>query len=293
MSNYKSYLTEAMSTASAEKAGFIIAKYLKKKTGVTLFKLQGTEEFRNSLGKGFGMRFFSAKKNMSLRFNWSSSSLVGLVNLKSIDFWNGKIDTPFHIEFDETVSIIKTLPIIADIINDGGHPVGPIRSLPDGIPLNEARGDTPDSIFTDIMDLITDHDIKKGDIRAVYYDVGVKIFDQIALSYPALIVKVGAAYSWEGKPRDLQTVLKNKDSILDSIGAVSGKVTKGPAKETYKPVGNVEDMEENIDRLSFEAQLKDLEHLTKLTIGGASNALFVAGRGGCLSADTEIVATIE
>jgi len=287
---FSSYITEAISTASAEKAAFIITKYLKKKTGLVFFQYPGTEVFHNASGKGFGMRFFTSKKNISLRFNWTSSSLVGLVNLDSVDFWNGKSDAPYHIKFDTTVSIIKTLPVIADIVSDGGAPNGPIRTLPDGIPLNEARVD-PDEMLTKILDLIAKPGFTRGSIYALYKGAGTKIFEQLKMMYPEYIVKAGTSFAWAGTPKDLQKILKNKDAILDSTGSVSGTVTRGSTKEKYEPVGNIEEIENNVDKLSFEAQLADLEHLVKLTIGGASNALFVAGRGGCLSADTAIVAT--
>lgn len=277
---FKSFLTEAMSSASADKAAFIIAKYLKRKTGVVLFKSIGTEVFHNASGKGFGMRFYSSKKNISLRFNWANSSLVGLVNLASIDFWNGKNDNPFHIEFDTTVSIIKTLPIIADIMNAGGHPMGPIRTLPDGVPLDESSSATPEEMLEKILDIIAEPSFSKGKVYSLFKGSGLKIFDALEMMYPEFIVKVGTSYAWQGKPRDLQRIIKNQKTILDSIGAVSGTVSKGSAKEKYEPNGNAEELEKNIDKLSFEAQLKDLEHLVKLTVSGASNALFVAGRGG-------------
>jgi len=277
--DFSSHITEALSSANAEKAAFIIAKYLKKKTGLSFFKSAGIEVYHNASGKGYGMRFYTSKKNMSLRFNWTNSSLIGLVNLSSIDFWNGKSDAPFHIEFDSSVSIIKTLPVIADVVSDGGHPIGSIRTLPDGIPLNEARVD-PEEMLSKILDLITKPGFTRGSIYALYKGAGTKIFEQLKLLYPEYIVKSGTSFAWAGTSKDFQKIMKNKNIILDSIGAVAGTVTKGATKEKYEPIGNVDELEKSMDRLPFKKQLGDLEHLVKLTISGASNALFVAGRGG-------------
>ena len=64
------------------------------------------------------------------------------------------------------------------------------------------------------------------------------------------------------------------------IGANEGKVTKGSAKETYADNSNADELLNDRERLSFEAQLEDLENLLKLTVNGAANAIFIAGRGG-------------
>jgi hypothetical protein len=126
LTEFKSYLTEALSTSSVEKAAFIIQRYLKKKTGTTFFQYPGLEKYTNSGGTGFGLRLYTTKRNQSIRFNWVQSSLVGLNNLTSVDYWNGKTEVPFHIEFDQSVSLVKTLPIIADIISAGTATLGKI-----------------------------------------------------------------------------------------------------------------------------------------------------------------------
>ena len=134
---FKKYLTEALSTSSVGKASFIITKYLKKTTGQTFFRYPGLEQYKNSDGTGFGLRFYTPNKNISLRFNWKQSALAGLNNLSSVDYWNGKAPAPFHIEFDQSVSLVKTLPIIADIVSAGTAELGKIMTMPDEVPLYE------------------------------------------------------------------------------------------------------------------------------------------------------------
>lgn len=288
----KRFIAEAISTSSADKASFLIAKYLKKKTGYTFFRYPGLEAFKNSKGKGFGLRFYTNRKNVSVRFNWTSTANVGLVGLDSIDFWNGKIDIPFHVAFDNTVSLIKTLPIIADMIKDGNPELGPVYTLPDDVPLNEsvshgfielneAKGGLDvEEMIDGILDMIGMPNFTKGKVYGAYKSAGMKIFDQMEMMYPDLIVKSGTKYSWGGSPKDLQKVKKDKSKILAAVGSVAGSVSKGSAKETYAPSGNIAEIEENRERLSFEKQLLDLENLVKLTVNGAANALFVSGKGG-------------
>lgn len=290
--SFKGFIAEAISTSSADKAAFLIAKYLKKKTGYTFFRYPGIEEFRNSKGKGFGLRFYTNRKNISVRFNWTNTSSVGLVALDSIDFWNGKIDVPYHIEFNTSVSLIKTLPIIADIIKDGNPGLGLIYTLPDDVPLNEsvshgfielneAKGGLDvEEMIDGILDMVAMPSFTKGKVYGAYKSAGMKIFDQMEMMYPSLIVKSGTKYTWEGTPKDLQKIKKDKGKILAAVGSVAGTVSKGTGNESYAPAGNIEAIEENRERLSFEKQLVDLENLVKLTVNGAANALFVSGKGG-------------
>ena len=92
--SFKGYLAEAISSSSADKAAFLIAKYLKKKTGYFFFRYPGLEGFKNTKGKGFGLRFYTNKKNRSIRFNWISATAVGMIGLHSIDYWDGIADAP-------------------------------------------------------------------------------------------------------------------------------------------------------------------------------------------------------
>jgi len=282
----KKYLSEALSNSSVDKAAFIISKYLKKQTGYLFFRYPGLEEYSNSDGKGFGLRFYTNKKNISVRFNWTQSSLAGLNNLSSVDFWNGKMPVPFHVEFDKSVSLVKTLPIIADIISSGTPNLGRVSSMPDDVPLyegvlNEARNKYDfETIFDEIVDYIVDPNFVKSKIYNMHGIPGVKIFDTLSTTYPNFIEKRGIKYVWVGSKKDIKTIKNEKEKIMDRLGIVSGSVTKGTAVEKYKYSPEVEAIEADRERLSFEAQLKDLENLVKLTINGAANALFVSGKGG-------------
>lgn len=291
--SFKGYLAEAISTSSADKAAFLIAKYLKKKTGMIFFRFPGLEVFKNTKGKGFGLRFYTNKKNRSVRFNWISTSTVGMVGLHSIDYWDGVNDTPWHIEFDKEVSLVKTLPIVASIVSNVKPELGTFYTLPDGVPLEEADvvsesamileakgGTSVEDMLDSILDMIAMPNFSKGKVYSSYKGAGMKIFDQLEMMYPSLIVKSGTKYSWDGSPKDLQTIKKNKGKVLAAIGSIEAKVTKGSSNETYEPAGNIEQIESNRERLSFEKQLLDLENLVKLTINSAANALFVSGKGG-------------
>ena len=289
--SFKKFITEAILSSGAEKAGLLITKYLKKKTGLSFFAYPGVEQFQNTKGRGFGMRFFSNKKNMSIRLNWSVASQTGSLNLSSVDYWNGVLAgdkcIPYHIEFDTSVSMVKVLPTLADIINAKTPKLGPIRTVPDGVPLTESTQydlteavDGPEEMFDAIVDMFPLDSFSKGKVYGKFKGAGAKILSGIEDAFPDLIYMQGTRYVWAGNAKDLAKIKKSKSEILDEVGAVSGTISRGSGAEEKYFGGNVEALEANRERISFEAQLVDLENLVKLIISGASNALFVSGRGG-------------
>lgn len=294
MLSFNSFLSESLAPASLPKAAFIISKYLKKKTGFVFFTAgDAVEAFQNSKGKGFGIRMYCVKKSQSIRFNWRVAASVGLTNLESITYWNGKDDKPYVITYKAPVSLVKVLPMIADIVSAGKAGTGKVWTLPDDIPLNESYSDIFDviseaaanrfsmpEIIDGVVEMIQAKNFAKGKVYAMYKGAGYKVFDQLEKMYPNLITVNGTRYAWTGTPKDVKKILANKDAILKAIGAVEGEVSRGSSKESYEYDSEIKNMESNMERLSFEEQLKDLENLLRLTISGASNSLFVAGKGG-------------
>jgi hypothetical protein len=68
---------------------------------------------------------------------------------------------------------------------------------------------------------------------------------------------------------------------IGSIGGVKIEVSKGGSKETYAPSEQESEIEaKGIEKVAYEEQLKHLSVLMRMVIKGATNALFIAGRGG-------------
>lgn len=290
VTSFKNFLVEGFAPASLDKAHFIINKYLKKKTALQMFRYPGIEEFMNKTGKWYGLRFFIPKKKASFRLNWRQIAKMGFSNLESITYWNGIDPKPYEITFTKEVSLVKVLPMLAEIIK--GNAVGGniLYTFPDDVPLNESyspgqemlvesRFEMPE-IFDGVLGLIQEPNFAKGKVFSLYKSAGFKVFDELERRYPNLIQKQGTKYTWVGKAKDIAKIKKERDAVLEAIGVVSATVSKGSSNEKYKGNPEVDAMEADMERLSFEEQLKDLENLVKLTISGAANALFVAGRGG-------------
>jgi len=288
---FKEYLTEGITSETALKVAGVISTYIAKKTGVTFFKMPGIEEYKNGSDSGFGLRMFSKKGNQSIRFNYKSFGNIDLVNLASVHYWNGSDPSPYFIEFDTRVSVIKVLPVIVDMINNKEIKLGKMISPPDDVPLNESdftlyENEAMDSsvMYDGILSLIAANGPKGTLTQSKIYSynkiAGVKVFDAIRADFPKLFFKDGNKYEWRGTSADLESIKNDKSKILSDLGAVGIKVSRGSANETYKQNDALKDLSKNIERLSFEKQLEDLENLIRMTIGGSSNGLFISGSGG-------------
>jgi hypothetical protein len=290
---FKDYLTEELATGSLEKAGYVILKYLRKKTGYkTMFLNLGLEKYKNSNGAGYGLRYYApGKKIESVRFNWISVGGANSQNLTSIDMWNGSTQGPsYHLSFDRDVSLAQILPQVADMMKSGKVKSGKFITYPTDVSLKEAldindlnlitEAVDPEDAYDNVVTLISSPNFNKQKVFKVWKSVGIKIFDELEAQNPSLIKKVGRQYIWKGSKKDVTKLLSQKSNILSAIGAVSGNVRKGSAKEIYSADSQLDELEKNKEKLAYEKQLADLENLIKMTVSGASNALFVAGRGG-------------
>ena len=292
MLEFKEYITEELSTGSLEKASTIILRYLRKKTGVKkMFAAAGLEKFKNSNGAGYGVRFYApGKKIESIRFNWVNVGSANSSNLSSIDMWNGSSQGPtYHIAFDRDVSLVQVLPQIADMLKSGKVKTGKFVTYPTDVPLNESVDEDlallteavdPDDAYANVVSLVSSPGFTKQKVFKVWKSVGIKIFDEMEAQNPAIIKKVGRQYIWKGSAKDEKKLLSQKSTILSAIGATSGSIRGGASKETYSHSTQLDELEADRERLTYEKQLDDLENLIKMTVSGAANALFIAGRGG-------------
>jgi hypothetical protein len=291
LKTYAQFLSETIGPAALPKALLLITKYLRKQLKTDLAALPEPEEYHNSFGKGYGARFFIPRGNRSFRLNWSAPSKMGMVGLKSVDVWLDS-EIPFHVEFDVEVSLVKTLPLIVDLLKTKGTPkLGVTHLPPEGVdPLNEsldsimfceAANPDMDEVFYGVLGIIQEPNFKKGDVWASYKGAGGKVFDAIAKTYPELLVKSGTSYVWKGSKSDVAKIgAKGKEEIFNQIGATKAIISKATGNETIKSNPATDKLEKNIEKLSYDRQIVDLERLVIATVTGASNAVFVAGRGG-------------
>lgn len=285
MQSFESYiLTENIAPANLDRAALLIARYLRKNTPFVFFRYPGVESFSGKM-RGFGVRFYATKSGVSIRFNWRSLGDMGLVGVHSVDYWNGKSKASTNLEFEGGTSLVQILPLVAKMISDGGYKSRSKWTLPQGESLNEDtdllfESANPEAMVSDVLDMIANPGFLKSQIYPKHKMPGYRVFEYIAATYPNLVMKQGNKYVWAGKPKDLQSLKRDVDKILAGSGAVKVKVSKGSSSEKYDVDSSITALENQRERITFEAQLQDLENLIKLTVKGASNALFIAGRGG-------------
>lgn len=290
LSPFKEFMiTEAISNSNANRAGKLIQMYLAKKMNKPFYKMPGIEEYSNSKeNRGYGLRFFYGD-GRSVRFNWASVS-VDSSALSSVDIWlgSGKSNAPdLHMTFDIEMSLVKTLPIVAEILKAPkkgvyNMSIGDLKECFDNVEgdllseesflINEER--SGDKQYDDTIDLLkTDEFISSTGIPSFAYT----IISKLRTSYPDQFEKRGRAVYFIGDPDFFR---KNHHDVRMAIGRIKVTVATGPAKETYKPSSQAVEIENDQERIAYEMQIEDLEQLTKMVVAGASNALFVAGRGG-------------
>lgn len=289
MKRFKTWLTEGFSSSSANKVDSLIKSYLEKKIGEKFTKMPGVEEFSNNIESGYGIRYFYGTK--SVRFNWRSS--INVMSLHSVDLWDGhSTGSSKHIEFAEDSSIVKMLPTIVDImLNPGAH-------ITFAIPADDLKEDVELIAEAKSLDVWEEVIIALKNPRNVgvkYWDIinGIgsrskNIISTIREMYPDAFEKDGRTILYTGK-LDIDDVISRRNEIIGDVGGVQVKITNGFSKEEYKIPKEVQAMEdEGLEKLSYEEQLNDLSVLLKLLLRGASNSLWVAGRGGCLDINTKI-----
>lgn len=290
MKNFKNWLTEAFSASASNRIDSLIKKYLEKKIGEKFTKMPGIEDFTNDIESGYGIRYFYGNK--SVRFNWKSS--ISSMSLHSVDLWDGKSRTPsYHIEFSHEASIVKMLPTIVDIM------LNPAVTSFYAIPQDDLNEEidflteivNKQDVWEEVIAALKD----KRNIGEKYWDIinrigsrAKNIVEQIRLLYPDAFEKNGRAILYTGNI-DIADVISNKSKLLGEIGAVPVKVTGGYTKELIKIPKEIQELEDaGLERLAYEDQLNDLSSLIKLVLKGASNSLWIAGRGGCLDINTKI-----
>lgn len=284
--DHNEVIEEAVSSGQIDSVAKLVASYLGRKLGTKFIRLPGVEQYKNSNESGFGIRYFFGKAQ-SVRFNWKDMSLNSAA-LRSVDIWTGKgSDIDHHVTFNTNVSLVKTLPMIADILKAPKN--GMFRFMLADT-LNEDFEETNGVMLSEAF-LVesTDPDLdaviatfKKGEVidNAAFGRISSSAYGislAIKKAYPELFTKSGRSSVYIGDP---DFFIKNRNTLAGRIGRVKATVSKGGSGEKYTPSPQVLDIEANRERIAFEMQLKDLEHLTQLVAAGASNALFVAGRGG-------------
>ena len=281
MLRFKNWLTEGFSASAANKVDSLIKSYLEKKIGEKFTKMPGVEAFTNNIESGYGIRYFYGAK--SVRFNWRSS--INVMSLHSVDLWDGhSVGSSKHIEFAEDASIVKMLPTIVDImLNPGAH-------ITFAIPADDLKEDV--ELFSEAKSLDVWEEViialkNPKNVNVKYWDIigaigsrSKNIVSKIREMYPDAFTKDGRTILYTGK-LDIDDLISRRNEIIEDVGGVQVKVTNGFSKEEYRIPKEIQAMEdEGLEKLSYEDQLKDLSVLLKLLLRGASNSLWICGKGG-------------
>lgn len=282
--DFAQWLTEAITVGNVDRAADLIVSYLNKNTHHKFFKMPGSEQFTNSKGSGFGIRLFFGSD--AVRFNWMRGDFNS-ADLDSVDVWEGgeSRDPSWHLEFDHELSLATILPTIASILSAPNIREEDIIAMPADtheLGMEEALMESAEDPFELVL-----NSLKPGDqvpLTTLAAKSGTyKVIQYIRAHCANLFAKDGRATIFKGVHSDLEKIRTKKDEILRAVGAAHVKIVPGPTGEKYTGDTKYDAMDKTdggLEHLAYEDQLKDLESLVRLTIKGASNALFVAGAGG-------------
>lgn len=279
---FKEWLNEAVSAENTSRALDLVTSFLSKKLKSKVVRIPGLEQFKNSLEVGFGVRYIY-DKDKSIRLNWSTAK-TGSSSLKSVDIWDGtKSDPVLHIAFDGDFSLVKMLPSIVDTLQNpimGQQWMVPIE------PVNEATQIGWDESIDAIKDTL--HSVTDP-VNPAYFDSKFgwrahSIFSALVKNYPDKFTKAGRGYTWSGTEAASEFLDSKRADLYSLLGAVKATVSKGPTGEKYAETQAEKEIEAQggAEKIAYEDQLEDLRKLVKLITKGASHALFIAGRGGCI-----------
>lgn len=279
-------IKEAISATAVDSVNKIVKSFLAKKLKSKVYAYPAVEQFANSTGRGYGVRYFYGG-DKSIRFNWKGAN-INAFTLDSVDLWDGTSHDPnWHMEFDSQQSLVKTLPLIIDFIMSP-FGAGSFYLIPDDGKssikeeyLFEAAQNIDAFDFV-MQKLVPDAEISTTALTAEYGSYKpYPVFKAIKDLYPSLFQKRGTKQVFIGTAADVSKIKGEKDGIIGSLGGVKITVSKGGKKETYAPNDQEAEIEtKGIEKVAYEEQLKHLSILMKMIIKGATNALFVAGRGG-------------
>lgn len=121
-----------------------------------------------------------------------------------------------------------------------------------------------------------------------------RVMNYLRKNFPQLFGKAGRDVIFIGSVTDINNLMHNKQQILMGMGiegsrpvskpqsAYSNNGYQAPPAYNFTPPEEegVERITPQSNRMPYKEQLEDLQSLINLTVRGASNACFVAGRGG-------------
>ena len=288
------FLTEAIRAKDSARVQKLIASYLSKHTKYKEFIPMPAEEFTNTFGHFIGVRFIYDGISKVIRFNWKPGGMDS-TSLNSVDIWEKPQPYPtHHISFgDDSVSLVKTLPWYAEVINSkldtGDFAFIPEEaSLKESISLvevpsylSEARGRsakyTPEQLWHIAIKYLVVNE--KPDSNALFKESqeSYKILGGLKKNRPQYWNKL----TFIGDKFKLE---QEYGKILKEMGMITGTIVAGPTVETkiVELPPEIKEIESKggVRKIAYEKQIEDLKMACSILIRGTKHLLMVLGRGG-------------
>lgn len=272
-------LSEAVRAKDAPKMAKLILSYLNKKLGKTVL-YPSIEQFKWGGKLLSTMQFVVPSKSMIIRFNWERGTMDER-SLYSVTIQRS-VESKDLISFDKKVSLARSLPYIVDIIKTKQKGqfdlfLGEGTELEEDFGLsylNEAVEDPLEMLRSHVTKLSIGDKFTASEIGRMGGTVAYRLASQLisdnkdAFEKRKLVV-MPSDLTWKG----VEKVYANS--------RVSVKVKKDTTPETWVKPAELSGMESQVEeQITYIEKVEDLSNMIKFMLKGASNAVFVAGRGG-------------
>ncbi len=276
----------------------MIINYLSKRADAQFLAVPGIEHFKNPEGLGFGVRYNKKGSMLCIRFNWRSLSAVGRpFAISSVDIFTGKgANTRLpSLNFKvDGIPLVKALPSLAAVIisqRAGTEKVLPVDACEVVTEMALTESIKGIMSFKDALDgflasLKSGKTYSRKDFAQEFGGEHIGIYDAIEKQFKAKLDATADTIA----AKDDTDFSDIRDKILSSAATV--EVVKVTGKESLLP-NKQEEAVKPEDNISYEDTLEHMSSLVDALVKGSFNALFIIGKGGCLSGDTSINVIIK
>lgn len=277
---YRNKLEEAVKIADNGKVARLITSYLKKKLGTAVL-YPSFEQFKHG-GDVYTTVQVIHNPDTVIRFNWLHGKLDAQ-HLHSVTVFVK--DAKSEIKFDKDISLVQSLPAVVDVIKKG------VKAGSEELYLDDALAEeTEDSgeLIAEAVDAAKDPVLYIKQ-RLDKMDNGDKVATSSfgkggggsSMAYTLIRVLIDSnPKCFDGAKLINKNALNFKAVEAKAAGSkVKVTVAKDNTAETWVQPADLPE-EELEEQISYLEKVEDLGHMIKFMVKGATNAVFVAGRGG-------------
>ncbi len=268
-----SQIAEAVKTADTGKVANLITSYLKKHLGGKIYLYPSIEQFKHGADVYTTVTIILSSIKF-VRFNWLNGKLdqSALHSVTISD--SGKHE---EVTFDKHVSLVQILPEIVNILKKNVS-----NKSWDAYILDDAEHIAEEALFesssSDPMSVVKSYFEKLNTGDKINLTRILEAGGPVALKIARHVIATNAA-AFDGKIIVSKKIDYSHCQSILSNSKVKMRVSSDNTAESWVEPSGI-DKQEVEEQISYIEKIEDLSNMLKFMLKGATNAVFVAGRGG-------------